>query len=186
MRPASPSTAPSHKLNFSAALGIVERASRLMAANPQRAGEIETGVARLIAPNGMGTRFKVIGVRSPQLPPLPGFGTLRTNMLSPITADNLSNPARHPARLFHAQRRRLDRHLCRASIAVLARTTTRRWCSKTAAASQRTLVATSAAARRRRDPLSGARRNGVDCHQARAARCPSQSRRGGQRRRPVS
>ncbi len=55
------------------ALGIVERASRLMAANPQRAAEIEGGIARLMAPNGMGTRFKVIGVRSATLAPLPGF-----------------------------------------------------------------------------------------------------------------
>ncbi len=54
------------------ALGIVERASRLMAANPSRAGEIEIGVARLIAPQGMGTRFKVLGVRSPGMVHLPG------------------------------------------------------------------------------------------------------------------
>lgn len=66
---------PVTQAEFLGSLGIVERASRLMSANPQRAGEIETGVARLIAPNGMGTRFKAIGVRSPQLPPLPGFGT---------------------------------------------------------------------------------------------------------------
>jgi SAM-dependent MidA family methyltransferase len=59
---------------FLGSLGIVERASRLMAANPKRAGEIESGVARLLAPSGMGARFKVLGVRSPQLPPLPGFG----------------------------------------------------------------------------------------------------------------
>jgi NADH dehydrogenase [ubiquinone] 1 alpha subcomplex assembly factor 7 len=58
---------------FLGALGIVERASRLMAANPSRAGEIETSVARLLAPNGMGSRFKVLAVRSPELPPLPGF-----------------------------------------------------------------------------------------------------------------
>ena len=65
---------PVTQAEFLGALGIIERASRLMSANPHRAGEIETGVARLIAPNGMGTRFKVIGVRSPGLPPLPGFG----------------------------------------------------------------------------------------------------------------
>ncbi len=55
------------------ALGIAERASRLMAANPSRAGEIEFGVARLMAPQGMGTRFKVLGLRSPALAALPGF-----------------------------------------------------------------------------------------------------------------
>ncbi len=58
---------------FLGALGIVERASRLMAANPQRAGDIEVQVARLLAPNGMGTRFKVIGVRHGLAQPLPGF-----------------------------------------------------------------------------------------------------------------
>ena len=65
---------PVTQAEFLGSLGIIERASRLMSANPERAGEIEAGVARLIAPNGMGTRFKVIGVRSPGLPPLPGFG----------------------------------------------------------------------------------------------------------------
>ena len=44
-----------------------------MAANPDKAGAIEASVARLMAPNGMGTRFKVIGVRDPSLPPLPGL-----------------------------------------------------------------------------------------------------------------
>jgi SAM-dependent MidA family methyltransferase len=55
------------------ALGIAERASRLMSANPARAGEIEMGIGRLMSPQGMGTRFKALGVRSPALPPLPGF-----------------------------------------------------------------------------------------------------------------
>lgn len=64
---------PTTQAEFLGALGIIERASRLMHGNPQRAGEIEAGVARLIAPQGMGTRFKVIGARSPGLPPLPGF-----------------------------------------------------------------------------------------------------------------
>jgi NADH dehydrogenase [ubiquinone] 1 alpha subcomplex assembly factor 7 len=64
---------PTTQAEFLGRLGIIERASKLMAANPGRAAEIETGVARLIAPNGMGTRFKAIGIRSPHLPPLPGF-----------------------------------------------------------------------------------------------------------------
>ena len=64
---------PVTQSEFLGSLGIFERASRLMSANPQKAGVIESGVARLMAPNGMGTRFKAIGVRSPQLPPLPGF-----------------------------------------------------------------------------------------------------------------
>ena len=46
-----------------------------MTANPRLAGEIEAGVARLMSPTGMGTRFKAIGLRSPGLPPLPGFPT---------------------------------------------------------------------------------------------------------------
>ncbi|MCC7251170.1 SAM-dependent methyltransferase [Hyphomicrobium sp.] len=54
-------------------LGIVERASRLMAANPARAAEIEAGVARLIQPSGMGSRFLALGVRSEGVAPLPGF-----------------------------------------------------------------------------------------------------------------
>ncbi len=58
---------------FLGALGIVPRASRLMAANPRIAHEIEAGVARLISPTGMGTRFKAIGLRSPSLPLMPGF-----------------------------------------------------------------------------------------------------------------
>ena len=65
---------PVTQSEFLGNLGIIERASRLMSANPKRAGEIEASVARLIAPNGMGTRFKAIGVRTPNLPPLPGFG----------------------------------------------------------------------------------------------------------------
>jgi NADH dehydrogenase [ubiquinone] 1 alpha subcomplex assembly factor 7 len=64
---------PVTQAEFLGSLGIVERASRLMAANPARAGEIEAGVARLIAPNAMGSRFKAIGLRSAGLPPLPGF-----------------------------------------------------------------------------------------------------------------
>lgn len=58
---------------FFGRLGIVERASRLMHANPAKAAEIELGVARLIAAQGMGSQFKVIGLRSAHLPCLPGF-----------------------------------------------------------------------------------------------------------------
>jgi NADH dehydrogenase [ubiquinone] 1 alpha subcomplex assembly factor 7 len=66
---------PITQAEFLGSLGIMERASRLMAANPAKANTIETGVARLMAPNGMGTRFKVLGVRARGLPPLPGFPT---------------------------------------------------------------------------------------------------------------
>jgi NADH dehydrogenase [ubiquinone] 1 alpha subcomplex assembly factor 7 len=58
---------------FLASLGIVERTSRLMAVNPPNASAIEAGVARLLAPSGMGTRFCALGVRSKNLAPLPGF-----------------------------------------------------------------------------------------------------------------
>lgn len=58
---------------FLGALGITERASRLMAANPAHAAAIETGVHRLMSPTGMGSRFKAIGIRSPNVPPLPGL-----------------------------------------------------------------------------------------------------------------
>lgn len=64
---------PIPQAEFLGGLGIVERASRLMGANPAQAGAIELGVARLMAPQGMGTRFKAIGVRSKGLPVLPGF-----------------------------------------------------------------------------------------------------------------
>ncbi|MFT3730064.1 MAG: SAM-dependent methyltransferase [Hyphomicrobium sp.] len=68
---------PVTQSEFLGALGIVERASRLMSANPARASEIETGVARLLAPNGMGSRFKVLAARSAGLPSLPGFSASR-------------------------------------------------------------------------------------------------------------
>jgi NADH dehydrogenase [ubiquinone] 1 alpha subcomplex assembly factor 7 len=64
---------PVTQAEFLGSLGIAERASRLMAANPAKAAHIEADIARLMAPGGMGTRFHAIGVRSPGLAPLPGF-----------------------------------------------------------------------------------------------------------------
>jgi SAM-dependent MidA family methyltransferase len=64
---------PIAQAEFLGRLGIAERAARLMAANPQRAGEIETGVQRLMSPTGMGEQFKAMAVRSRTLPPLPPF-----------------------------------------------------------------------------------------------------------------
>ncbi len=64
---------PATQAEFLGRLGIMERASKLMAANPMKANALEMGVARLMQPAGMGTRFLVLGVRSPQLPPLPGL-----------------------------------------------------------------------------------------------------------------
>ena len=64
---------PITQAEFLGRMGIIERASKLMATNPDKAASIETDTARLIAPNGMGTRFKVLALRSPTLPSLPGF-----------------------------------------------------------------------------------------------------------------
>jgi NADH dehydrogenase [ubiquinone] 1 alpha subcomplex assembly factor 7 len=58
---------------FLGRLGIGERASRLMAANPERAGEIAAGVERLMSPTGMGGLFKAMAIRSRYLPPPPAF-----------------------------------------------------------------------------------------------------------------
>jgi SAM-dependent MidA family methyltransferase len=64
---------PLTQAEFLGRLGISERASRLMAANPGRAHDIESGVFRIMSETGMGTRFQAIAVRSPQLAALPGF-----------------------------------------------------------------------------------------------------------------
>jgi NADH dehydrogenase [ubiquinone] 1 alpha subcomplex assembly factor 7 len=64
---------PRTQAEFLGALGIVERTSRLMSANPQLAPTLEAATARLMAPTGMGTLFKVIGARSPALTALPGL-----------------------------------------------------------------------------------------------------------------
>jgi SAM-dependent MidA family methyltransferase len=55
-------------------LGIAERTARLMAANPERAGEIEAATQRLMSPTGMGQLFKAVAVLTPGLPPPPAFG----------------------------------------------------------------------------------------------------------------
>lgn len=64
---------PVTQAEFLGRLGIAERASRLMSANPVKAAAIETAVARLMAPGGMGGRFQVVAARSVGLPPPPGF-----------------------------------------------------------------------------------------------------------------
>lgn len=61
---------PITQSEFLGSMGIAERASRLMAASPEAAGRLEAGVARLMAPIGMGGRFKVCAVRSSDLAPL--------------------------------------------------------------------------------------------------------------------
>ena len=64
------SDGPLTQAEFLGRLGIIQRASRLMAANPSEAPALEAQTLRLMAPNGMGTRFKVIGVRRGDLAPL--------------------------------------------------------------------------------------------------------------------
>ena len=64
---------PVTQAEFLGRLGIVERASHLMAANPDKAAELEAGIVRLMTPQGMGGRFKAIGVRTKDIPTLPGF-----------------------------------------------------------------------------------------------------------------
>lgn len=68
-----PTDGPTTQSEFLGQLGIMERASKLMAANPAHANALEMGIARLMAPGGMGTRFLALGVRSEGLPPLPGL-----------------------------------------------------------------------------------------------------------------
>lgn len=47
---------------FLQALGIGERAERLMAANPDRRGTIASSLERLVSPQGMGTLFKALAI----------------------------------------------------------------------------------------------------------------------------
>jgi NADH dehydrogenase [ubiquinone] 1 alpha subcomplex assembly factor 7 len=65
---------PMTQAEFLGQLGIAERATRLMAANPAKAAQIEAGVQRLMAPTGMGPLFKVLAVRSRTLPAPTPFG----------------------------------------------------------------------------------------------------------------
>ena len=65
---------PEPQAAFLGALGVVERTERLMrAATPAKATAIEAGVVRLIDPHGMGSRFKVLALKSPGIGRLPGF-----------------------------------------------------------------------------------------------------------------
>ena len=64
---------PMVQAEFLGRLGVAERASRLIAANPATAGAIEQSVQRLLSPTGMGQLFKVMAVRSRTLPPAVPF-----------------------------------------------------------------------------------------------------------------
>ena len=54
-------------------LGIRARAELLAKANPGKSGEIEGALERLIAPDQMGTLFKVMAIHSPDWPAPAGF-----------------------------------------------------------------------------------------------------------------
>jgi SAM-dependent MidA family methyltransferase len=64
---------PMTQADFLGRLGITERATHLIATNPAQANTIETAIARLLAPTGMGTHFQVLALRTPELPPPPAF-----------------------------------------------------------------------------------------------------------------
>ncbi|HJQ59484.1 MAG TPA: SAM-dependent methyltransferase [Vineibacter sp.] len=66
---------PTGQGDFLRALGIEARAEALLArATAAQAADIATAKARLIAPDRMGTLFRVLGLRDPTTPPAPGFG----------------------------------------------------------------------------------------------------------------
>jgi SAM-dependent MidA family methyltransferase len=54
-------------------LGIAHRAEQLASANPDRAGEVQTALARLTATDQMGDLFKVIALHHPDWPAPAGF-----------------------------------------------------------------------------------------------------------------
>ena len=64
---------PVRQGDFLRRLGIETRAETLRAANPGRAGEIASGLARLIGAAAMGTLFKVLALTDRGLGPPPGF-----------------------------------------------------------------------------------------------------------------
>jgi len=69
---------PLAQAEFLVNLGLVERAEKLMsAARPEEIGLIEAGVQRIVDPLGMGGRFKVVCVRSQDVPVLPPFPPAR-------------------------------------------------------------------------------------------------------------
>ncbi len=69
---------PVAQAEFLGRLGIIERASKLMAANAAQAAQVEAGIARLIAPGGMGTRFQALGARTRDVAPLPALQAMDT------------------------------------------------------------------------------------------------------------
>ncbi len=67
---------PAAQGDFLRALGIETRARALQArATTEQSRMVGIGMARLIAPDQMGTLFRVLGVRAPALPSAPGFAS---------------------------------------------------------------------------------------------------------------
>ena len=65
---------PMSQAAFLAGLGLPARLEALLAAaSPEEANALESGAHRLMAPAGMGGRFKVLAVASDELPPPPLF-----------------------------------------------------------------------------------------------------------------
>ncbi len=58
---------------FLMALGAEQRMQALIGANPDKAEDIHKGVSRLVDPAELGSRFKVICISAPGLPPPAGF-----------------------------------------------------------------------------------------------------------------
>ena len=183
------------RLRWSGAAGGVPRParhrrsapSRLMGANPAKAGDIETAVARLMAPSGHGEPLQ--GDRRPQ-PRLGAAararpsGQRRSHSLSaqacamqrPSSRSKSSSlkPPRHPAWVLHARRRRLAGASMRRSTAARDQRTRRRNVAENRARIARHLGCD---ADRRRDALSGAQRDRARRRRAGRGERPAQSRR---------
>ena len=74
-RPGADKKPVRHQGAFLRALGIDARTRALAAAAPEREAEIAAARARLVdaTPEAMGGLFKVLGLRHPASPALPGF-----------------------------------------------------------------------------------------------------------------
>ena len=106
---------PITQAEFLGRLGIAERAARLMAANPERASEIETGVQRLMSPDRHGRAVQgdggALAARFRRRRP----SSRTAAMPKPLTAVALPL-CRHRPRLLHAPRRRLAGRLCQPQL----------------------------------------------------------------------
>jgi NADH dehydrogenase [ubiquinone] 1 alpha subcomplex assembly factor 7 len=65
---------PETQGRFLASLGLHQRAERLARTRPDQAAALSGAARRLTDPGEMGELFKVLALRSPSCPPLPGLG----------------------------------------------------------------------------------------------------------------